>query len=211
MRATFVKLILLSACLAAAGRHEAFADAATEAALRAALQSSTAQIASLEDQVANLQASQAPEVATIEALRAQLQTLQGKGGGTESTADKAKSDKALAALNQQLAAREAALAKSQSAYQTAQTAAENAAAENTALKAQLGTVNAGLASCQTKNTRLYNLSNQILDAYSHKDDLFGSIANREPFTGIKRVQLENIVQHDQNTIDDNQITPGTSP
>jgi chromosome segregation ATPase len=212
MRAKFVRLVVLSAGLAAAGQHTAFADATTEAQLRAALQSATAQIAALEDQVANLQASQAPEVATIEALRAQLQNVQGNGGNaTETAAEKAKKDAALTALRRQLAARDASLAKYQSEYEAAQSAADNTASENTALEAQLATLNAGLASCQTKNTQLYNLGNQILDAYSHKDDLFGTIANREPFTGIKRVQLENIVQDDQNKLDDNQITPGASP
>lgn len=214
MLAKFVRLAMLSAGLAAAGQHAANADATTEAQLRAALQSATSQIAALEDQVANLQASQAPEVATIEALRAQLQTLQGAGnggGGVESSAEKAKNDAELTALRRQLSARNAALAQSRSDYETAQDAANNAAAQNSALKAQLTAVNAGLASCKTKNTQLVDLSNQILAAYSHKDELFGTIADREPFIGFKRVQLQNIVQDDQNKIDDNQMTTGTSP
>jgi chromosome segregation ATPase len=207
-RLKFAKLAGLAIGLAGIGQHVAFADATTEAQLRAALQSSTAQIATLEDQVANLQASQAPDVATIEALRAQLQNLQaGKG----SVASNAKNDAALAALKKQLAARNAALANSQSAYTAAASAASAAASENAALKAQLDSTNSSLASCQTKNTELFNLGNQILDAYSHKDDLFGSIADREPFTGLKRVQLENIVQDDQDTLLDNHITPTTAP
>ncbi len=207
-KANFAKLAALAICLVPIGQHAAVADATTEAQLRAALQSSTAQIAALEDQVANLQASQAPDVATIEALRAQLQNFQsGKGGA----ASNAKNDAALAALKKQLAARNAALANSQSAYAAAASAATAAASENAALKAQLGATNSSLASCQTKNTELFNLGNQILDAYSHKDDLFGSIADREPFTGLKRVQLENIVQDDQDTLLDNHITPAAPP
>jgi chromosome segregation ATPase len=207
-RLKFAKLAGLAIGLAGIGQHAAFADATTEAQLRAALQSSTAQIATLEDQVANLQASQAPDVATIEALRAQLQNLQaGKG----SVASNAKNDAALAALKKQLAARNAALANSQSAYTAAASAASAAASENAALKAQLDSTNSSLASCQTKNTELFNLGNQILDAYSHKDDFFGSIADREPFTGLKRVQLENIVQDDQDKLLDNHITPATAP
>lgn len=209
----FAKLAALSICLVALGQHAAFADATTEAQLRAALQSSTAQIAALEDQVANLQASQAPDVATIEALHAQLQNLQaGKGVNFgETAAGKAKSDAALAALKRQLAARNAMLANFQSAYAAAASAASAASTENAALKSQLGTANSSLASCQTKNTELFNIGNQILDAYSHKDDLFGTIVNREPFTGLKRVQLENIVQDDQDKLLDNQITPATAP
>lgn len=212
IRSNFAKLAALAIGLTAIGQHAAFADATTEAQLRAALQSSTAQIATLEDQVANLQASQAPDVATIEALRAQLQNLQsGKGGNAGTAAGNAKEEAALAALKKQLAARNSALANSQSAYSAAASAASASASENAALKAQLASTNSSLASCQTKNTELFNLGNQILDAYSHKDDLFGSIADREPFTGLKRVQLENIVQDDQDKLLDNHITPATAP
>ena len=206
----FVIFALLALSLAAMGQHKAYADAATEAQLRAALQSATAQIATLEDQVANLQASQAPNVATIEALRAQLQTLQPSGktaSPTETPADKAKNDAALAALHQQLAAREADLGKSQTEYQAAASAASMAATENATLKAQLAASSTGLAGCRTKNAQLYNLGNQILDAYSHKDDVFGAIADREPFIGFKRVQLQNIVQDDQDKLYSNQIVP----
>jgi chromosome segregation ATPase len=209
--AQFAKLAGLALGLAGSAQHAAFADATTEAQLRAALQSSTAQIASLEDQVANLQASQAPDVATIEALRAQLQNLQSGKGGTGTAASNAKNDAALAAMKKQLAARNAALANSQSAYSAAASAASAAASENAALKAQLASTNSSLSSCQTKNAELFSLGNQILDAYSHKDDLFGGIADREPFTGLKRVQLENIVQDDQDKLLDNQITPATAP
>lgn len=209
MRTKFLHFSALILSFAAAVPHGALADATTEAQLRAALQSATAQIAQLEDQVANLQASQAPDIATIEALHSQLQTI-GKTAGTGGrAADAAKNDKALAALKQQLAARAHALSQSQSAYQAASNAAGSAAAENSALKSQLAALSGRLTSCQTKNAQLYMLGNQILDAYSHKDDLFGTLGDREPFTDLKRVQLQNIVQDDQDRLDDNQITPAS--
>jgi chromosome segregation ATPase len=202
MRTNFVKLGLLTLSLAAAGQHAAYADAATEAALRAALQASTTQIATLEDQVANLQASQAPNVAMIEALRAQIKA---GGGASESPAAKAKNDAALKALTRQVTTLNAGLGKSQTAYQAE-------AAENAALKAQLATTNTSLSSCTAKNAQLFAIGNQILDAYSHKDDVLGAFANHEPFIGFKRVQLQNIVQDDQDKLYNNQINPaGAAP
>ncbi len=202
MRTNFVKLGLLTLSLAAAGQHAAYADAATEAALRAALQASTTQIATLEDQVANLQASQAPNVAMIEALRAQIKA---GGGASESPAAKAKNDAALKALTRQVTTLNAGLGKSQTAYQAE-------AAENAALKAQLATTNTSLSSCTAKNALLFAIGNQILDAYSHKDDVLGAFANHEPFIGFKRVQLQNIVQDDQDKLYNNQINPaGAAP
>ncbi len=201
-------MTLLAISAVAAGQHAAHADATTEAQLRAALQSATSQIAGLEDQVANLQASQAPNVAMIEALRAQLQ----KAGGSTGAPAPAKNDAAVAKLTKELAARNAELGKSRSDEQTTASALSNETAANAALQAQLASLNKGLASCDAKNMQLYKIGNQILDAYSHKDDLFGTIADREPFIGIKRVQLQNIVQDEQDKLYDNQITPGaTSP
>ena len=92
----------------------------------------------------------------------------------------------------------------------ARTQADTAA--NATLRAQLATSTAGLASCDTKNAQLYQLSNQILDAYSHKDDVLGAFANHEPFTGFARVKLQNIVQDDQDKLSSDQVDPaGTSP
>jgi hypothetical protein len=115
------------------------------------------------------------------------------------------------AMNRQLTAQEYSLNQSQTAYQTASRAADSAGEENTSLKTKIGTLNAGLDSCRSKNVQLFTVSNQILDAYSHKDDLLASIADREPFIGFKRVQLQNIVQDDQDKIYDNQITPSSTP
>jgi hypothetical protein len=59
---------------------------------------------------------------------------------------------------------------------------------------------------------LFAIGNQILDAYSHKDDVLGAFANHEPFIGFKRVQLQNIVQDDQDKLYNNQINPaGAAP
>jgi chromosome segregation ATPase len=187
----------------------AHADDATETELRAALQQSTSQIASLEDQVANLQAAEAPDTAMIEALKAQVQLLQ-KGGGAGAGAPA--SGKELTSLRHQLAAQRAALASARVAYAAAAAAADAKTSANARLTAQLVALNTQMNSCTTKNAALFKIGNQILDAYSHKDDVFGVIANREPFIGFKRVQLQNIVQDDQDTLLDNQITPvQTSP
>jgi chromosome segregation ATPase len=201
MRTNFLKFGLLTLSLLTASQRAAHADAATEAALRAALQNSTTQIAQLEDEVANLQASQAPNVAMIEALRTQLKAQ----GGGKSPAATAKNDAALKAAEGQLAAVKNKLGSTQSddAAATAQVAA---------LKAHLARTQAGLSSCDAQNAQLYQLGNQILDAYSHKDGVFSAFADHEPFTGFARVKLQNIVQDDQDKLDSEQINPaGTSP
>jgi chromosome segregation ATPase len=202
----------LALLLPAAAAH---ADAATETALRAALQQATSQIADLENQVANLQASEAPDTAMIEALKAQVQTLQKSapapavGAASKSSSNPA-SQKELAALRRELAARDLALGTSRDAYAAAAAAADAKTAANAKLSNQLATLTSRANSCEAKNAVLFKLGNQILDAYAHKDDVFGTIADREPFIGFKRVQLQNIVQDDQQTMLDNQIAPDQS-
>jgi chromosome segregation ATPase len=195
--------------------HAASADATTEAQLRAALQQATQQIATLENQVANQQASQAPEQALINSLQAQVQTLkQQEGQGSTpaaaapavSAAQQAAADQQLAALNEKLAAQQAELGKVVTAYDQAATIANTDAAAGQRLTAQLQALKTQNDSCVAKNTALYKIGNQILDAYAHKDDLWGTI-DKEPFIGFARVKLQNIVQDDQNRLDDNQINP----
>jgi len=187
------------------------ADDATETQLRAALQQATAQITDLQNQVANLQAAEAPDTAMIEALKAQVQTLQKNGPAPEAGGAKAApsggDEKELASLRRQMAAQAAELAKTKGAYQTASAAADAKTAANAQLTAQLAARDAAINSCDAKNAVLFKLGNQILDAYGHKDDVFNVIANHEPFIGFKRVQLENAVQDDQQTMLDNQIAP----
>jgi len=199
-------LILAGALLSPALAH---ADSTTETELRAALQQATTQIANLENQVANLQAAQAPDTAMIEALKAQVQTLQKGGAGTgPASAAKPVSDKEVAALRHQLSLKESALAKSQQDAAANAATADQKTAEDAQLTSELAARNATINSCDAKNAALFKLGNQILDAYSHKDDIFGAIGNREPFIGFSRVQLQNIVQNDQQTMLDNEIAPG---
>jgi len=199
-RSAFLLLALLLPALA-------HADDATETALRAALANSTTQIANLEDQVANLQPAEAPHTAMIEALNAQAQLLQ--KGGAAPGAPGAASSKDMLALKHKLAAKEAALAKSQAAYTAAAADAAAKAAANAQLTKELTAMTAEKNVCDTKNAALFTLGNQILDAYAQKDNLFHSISNRDLFIGFKRVQLENLVQTDQQTMLDNELA--TSP
>jgi hypothetical protein len=206
MRGKIMILALLCAAPCAAQ-----ADEATETQLRAALQQATSQIADLENQVANLQAAEAPDAAMIEALKAQVQMLQKNGPAPAANGAKATpsgaDEKELASLRQQVAAQAAELAKAQGAYQSASAAANAKTAANTQLTAALAARDTAISSCDAKNAVLFKLGNQILDAYGHKDDVFNVIASHEPFIGFKRVQLQNAVQDDQQTMLDNQIAP----
>ncbi len=192
-------------------RHAAQADAATEAQLRAALQQATTQIAQLEDQLANLQAEQAPNAAMINTLQAQLKALKQQGAAPATTAPAgapADEAKQLAALQRRLAAETAALGKTQAGYQQAASTANANATANQQLTAQLTTLKAQQKSCELNNAALYKTANEILTQLAHRDTLWGNFSSAEPFIGTERVKLQNIVQNDQDKIDNNVIQPG---
>jgi hypothetical protein len=199
------RILILAAALLLPALAQA--DSTTETELRAALQQATSQIADLENQVANLQAAQAPDTAMIEALKAQVQTLQKNGASGQIPGAKPATDIKLAALQHQLSLKQADLAKSEQAAAANAAMANQKTAQNAQLTAELAASKASINTCDSKNAALFKLGNQILDAYAHKDDIFGAISNREPFIGFSRVQLQNIVQDGQQTMLDNQILP----
>ncbi len=202
------KLFVLAALTVIIAPGMALADATTEAELRAALQNATNQIAILEDQVAHLQAAQAPQTVEIANLNAQLAARKPDATApVESAEDKAKAAVALAAVNRRLAAQTVALERSRSAYREAVSSASVETTNNRQLASQLADANHTITTCDAKNATLYKLGNQILDAYSRKDDVFGVVANREPFIGFKRVQLQKTVQDDQDKLYGNQTNP----
>jgi len=63
-----------------------------------------------------------------------------------------------------------------------------------------------LAGCQERNARMYQLGNELLDQYEQKGCLT-SVLQAEPFTGLKRAQIEKMVEEDREKFDRDQILP----
>lgn len=185
--------------------HPARADAATETQLRAALQQATSQIASLSGQVAALQAQQAPDKAQIADLQAQIVTLrqQTPPASTAKVAEPKADEESrvrLASLMRELGARDQALTE---ARQEAGSARSAAASQQT----RLDQFRQASEACATKNAALYKTANDILDEIEKHGGSFSAVAENEPFTGLARVKLQNIIQDKRNVLDDNHVVP----
>ena len=63
-----------------------------------------------------------------------------------------------------------------------------------------------VADREAKNRELYRLANEILTRYE-KFGLGDALAAREPFTGITRTKLENLVQDYSDKIADARVQP----
>jgi chromosome segregation ATPase len=191
-----------------------------EAQLRAALRGTTTQLRDLQDEQATSQAKQAELTKQNEALRQQVETLtrqlagpSGSAPGAKPTLDRAALDQAVNEFNHKIAAQNEtigqlndALEKWKSAYNEAASVARSKEAERVQLSAKVDGATQQETSCEAKNTALFKIGNEILDRYQHMDlgDVLGS---REPFTGIERVKLQNIVQDYHGKLLDQKVGP----
>jgi septal ring factor EnvC (AmiA/AmiB activator) len=67
-----------------------------------------------------------------------------------------------------------------------------------------------LSGCQERNGRMYVLGNELLDKYEKKS-CFTSALQAEPFTGLKRAQIENMIEEDREKFDKDQLLPAPTP
>ena len=64
--------------------------------------------------------------------------------------------------------------------------------ERDGIKGQLGLKERELKTCVDRNASLYNLNTEVLDRMENRG-FFSGLAEREPFTRLKRVELENLI------------------
>ncbi len=189
---------LSSAALVAFAASAAFhpsasrADGPGDTRLREALRTTTSQLRALEDERSTWQAKEAALQKELETLRAQAKAA----GGVSSRA----SDRSLAELRRKVADQAEASAKVQEALAQCQAAVRDGAEaarvredERLRLKADATDLGARLAASEARNARLYRVGKDIVDWLS-RVGVSGAIAAREPFLGLKRVEMEKIAQ-----------------
>jgi chromosome segregation ATPase len=101
-----------------------------------------------------------------------------------------------AALSAERTARaqaEAEVQRLQKALADANAKAHAQEQQGTDLTTQLSETKAQVATCTARNQQLYQIGNEILDAYSHMS-VGRVIASREPFAASERVKLDNAAQ-----------------
>ena len=89
--------------------------------------------------------------------------------------------------------------------ETAQTL-RDVEADRTTVKQTLATRDQDIKVCLDHNSALYGLNQEILTRLDNQS-LWSRAAAAEPFTKIKRVQLENLVDDYKARADDHRLTP----
>jgi chromosome segregation ATPase len=191
---------------------QAKVDALT-AQLKTVSDQATADKASADKTIADLkQSSQALVVHLVDALTTQINSL-----------DKP-SDKSIAALHQNIDALKAqspefAAALDQfgadiqswaAGYEEYVQLANRTEAERARLAAQVLQLQQTVADRETKNLALDKLANEILTRYE-KAGLGDALLDKEPFIGLSRVKLQNLVQDYTNKLRDQVVIPGQQP
>ncbi len=177
------------------------------------------QLRDAQNQVVTLQATQVQSDKDKADLQARVDLLGGqvKALTDQAAADKASTDRAIADLKAQVSDETGQIGRLtdglkqwKDAYnQVAQlAAAKEAARAQLALQAAL--LQRTVDDRETKNLALYSVGSEILTRYE-KFGLGDALAAKEPFTGVTRVKLENLVQEYKNKLLDQAITSGQAP
>jgi len=128
--------------------------------------------------------------AQLGALRKERDALKARGGGAGRDIEKANADKAAAELALADARRrlEALLAK----YKETIGVLETVEGDKARLDREAVTANQALDQCAVHNVALYDVAIEVLGRWEH-DGLWSRLGRAEPFTRLKRTELENLV------------------
>jgi len=170
-----------------------------QARLRAALRDATVRIRQLEDENATLQAKQAEFDRDRQANTQKASTAE-----KELQALRARAASDQAAKQSEDDAQKANLAKWEAAYKEAAAAAQTRDADAKRMEAALVALREKNRLSEEKNTKLYQLGQELLDLYQHKSML--DVLGDEPVTKLKRVEYENVVQDYQDKLRDSHVT-----
>ena len=185
-------------CLLFAGN----ARAADDARLKETLRNLTLRLRSAETERNNLLSEKAQFEQEKKALTAKMDALT-----KQAAADKAEIDALTSKAGNQekeLLETKESLGKWKTAYEQLVAAAQKSEAARVKLAGESIVFKRKLEDRERKNAELFKLGNEILTRYE-KFGLGDALAAREPFTGLARVKLENLVQDYQDKIADQKV------
>lgn len=194
-------LILFMALLAGAAGTAALGQDSEADKLREALRSLTMQVRGLEDQRLALQNQVAAGIKEQDRLKADLAAAKARIKAVEKA-----HREAVAEFNQRLEERNQVLEKWKAAYEEAATVARTKDAERAKFEAEAANFKATTKSCAERNIKLVAVGRELVARLSdvHFTD---ALLAQEPITGLKRVQVQNILQDYQDKILEQKVQP----
>jgi hypothetical protein len=190
MRAPLLSAIGLVAVFAA---WSAAAQDDESSRLRAQLRQVTLQLRQLQDDQATIQAQKVAAEMERDSLKKELASARAELAGARRSGDR-------------VVAVQAELSRTKDALGQATTEAQQNQAERDRLNATVTKAREVLQACQAKNEKLLKVGRDVLATYE-KFDVEDAFFANEPFTGIARVDLENLAQDYSDRLDDGVFDP----
>lgn len=181
---------------------------AASAQLQMQLQQLTSERNRMEAENAQLKKDLAGAQKDLESLKAAQKSLdaRAKESAAALTQSKTQRDSTEEQLKQSKDKMEQLIAKFRETAQTLR----DVEAEHTAAKQTLATREQQLHSCVDHNQQLYKINEEVLARLEHQS-FWSGVAQAEPFTRIKRIQMENLVDDYQARAQDQRVAPQKSP
>lgn len=163
--------------------------------MREMVRNSMIQLRDANAKLAVAQAAQAEAEDKVKELQSKLDELIKKSSTDKKKDDQTIEDlqKKLAQAEQQSAHLSESLSNWKAGYAKLAAYAKATEAKRSELASAVVVMNRQIADQKTKNSEMYRLACEVLDRYA-KFSLGTAIAAREPFVGITKVKLENLVQ-----------------
>lgn len=199
MKKRILTVILASVALASCS---GIARADTESdKLRDALRAATLQTRQLEDQRAALQAKLADADREKAAAKVQIEATKAEVRQVEKQHREAVDE-----FNKRLSERDETLEKWKSAYEEAATVARDKDAARAKFEGEAAAYKASTKGCVDKNTQLIKAGHELLRRYQGVT-IGETIVAHEPVLGLRRVEVQNMIQDTQDKILDQKVTP----
>ena len=194
--------------VASLGSVPALAQTARSASPNAQAMQQLQQLASERTQ---LQAEVARLKSELEAARKERDSLKAaqegnarRSRGAEAELARLQADKAR--VDGDLAREKQRVEEVVSRFREAATAMRDVEADRAAKAQLLAQRELELKSCTDRNGKLYTLNEEVLEKLEDQG-LWSALARKEPFTRLKRTQLENLADNYRNTAQDNLVPP----
>jgi chromosome segregation ATPase len=213
-RAIATVAFLAAAALAAAAPSPARAQS-TEDRLRDALRKTTADLRAAQDSEAAVRAQLDQTTKQRDALTAQVGDLGAKLAAQPAAtpapaapaAPAADRSQEVRALQGQVQSLQAAIGKYQASYNDAVGLARGKDAESRQAEQAAKSASEAAQACTEENAKLMGVADDILHLYTTAGFKTTVLGSYEPLLGLKRVELQNIVQDYEGRIRDHQYRP----
>ena len=153
-----------------------------------------------DDLAAQLRAAQA----SVASLKEKSQRESGKAQGLEKSLQAQHRENA--GLAQQLTEAQQTLANLRQEHESTLATLKASDDDNHKLTVLGGEQRRQIADCENKNRLLYQANTQLLEKYRDKS-AWDALAQKEPFTGIEKVSIDNVLQEYRDKLDADRVKP----